>query len=162
MRLALNAKPLIALTQDEQLLAALRAVNDPLHEVHALAAELDLSGFNPKAPPPQTPAFWAIVDANRAPEDSELADVLDELGRPDAVTLAMLLRKAMGEIDEWLRDRKNRRTIPHRLEQCGYVPVRNDAADDGLFKISGRRQVVYALNRLPIRDRFRAASALVK
>ena len=42
-------------------------------------AESDLSGFNPKAPPPKTPAFWAIVDANRATEDAELADVLDKL-----------------------------------------------------------------------------------
>ncbi len=47
-----------------------------------------ISPFDPKAPPPKTPAFWDIVDANRAPEDAELADVLDELGNPDAVTLA--------------------------------------------------------------------------
>ena len=130
--------------------------------VAAYLAALDLKNFNPKAPPPKTPAFWAVVDANRAPEDAELADVLDDLGRPDAVTLAMLLGKAKGEIAEWLDDRKNRRAIPHRLEQCGYVPVRNDAADDGLFKISGRRQRVYAADRLPNRDRLRAAAALLK
>jgi hypothetical protein len=41
---------------------------------------LDLSGFDPKAPPPKTAAFWDIVDANRAPEDAELADVLDGVG----------------------------------------------------------------------------------
>ncbi len=117
--------------------------------VAAYLAELDLSDFNPKAPPPKTAAFWAIVDANRAPEDAELADVLDELGK-DAVTLDMLIAKATGEIEEWLRDRKNRRVIPHRLEQCGYVPVRNDAAEDGLFKINGRRQVVYAKASSPI------------
>ena len=81
---------------------------------------------------------------------------------PDAVTLAMLLVKAKGDFDEWLRDRKNRRTIPHRLEQCGYVPVRNDAAGDGLFKIGGRRQAVYAADRLHIRDRLSAVAALVK
>jgi hypothetical protein len=32
--------------------------------------------FNPKAPPHKTAAFWDIVDANRAPEDGELADLL--------------------------------------------------------------------------------------
>ena len=48
---------------------------------------LDLSGFNPKAPPLKTPAFWEIVDANRAPEDAELSDVLDRLGNPAAVTI---------------------------------------------------------------------------
>lgn len=74
----------------------------------------------------------------------------------------MLLNKAKGDLYEWLSDRKNRRVIPHRLETCGYVPVRNDAAEDGLFKISGRRQAVYALSRLAIRDRLRVAAALVK
>src|SRR5262249_6037965 len=55
--------------------------------VAAYLAKLDLSTFDPKAPPPKTPAFWDIVDANRAPEDAELADALDDLRRPDAVTL---------------------------------------------------------------------------
>jgi hypothetical protein len=62
---------------------------------------------------------------------------------------------------EWLRDRKNRRIIPHRLEQCGYVRVRNDAAEDGLFKINGRRQAVYAKASLSIRDRLEAARELM-
>ena len=128
--------------------------------VAAYLAALDLSDFSPKAPPPQTPAFWAIVDANRAPEDAELADILDELGAPDAVTLATLLQKATGEVHDWLADRKNRRVIPHRLEQCGYTPVRNDAANDGLWKLSGKRQVVYAKDSLPARDRLRAANRL--
>jgi hypothetical protein len=80
---------------------------------------LDISGFDPKAPPPKTPAFWDIVDANRAPEDAELADVLDRMANPDAMTLARILKEAMGdEVEAWLRDRKNRRAIPHRLERC--------------------------------------------
>jgi hypothetical protein len=33
--------------------------------VAAYLALLDLSDFDPKAPPPNTPVFWAIVDANR-------------------------------------------------------------------------------------------------
>ena len=130
-------------------------------QVAAYLAEFDLSDFNPKAPPPKKAAFWAIVDANRAPEDAELADTLDALGK-DAVTLAMLLTKAESEIGEWLRDRKNRRAVPHRLEQCGYVPVRNDAREDGLFIVNGRRQVIYAPSQLPIRDRISAARALAK
>jgi hypothetical protein len=31
--------------------------------VAAYLANLDLSAFDPKAPPPKTDAFWAIVDA---------------------------------------------------------------------------------------------------
>jgi Family of unknown function (DUF5906) len=37
--------------------------------VAAYLADLDISEFDPKAPPPKTPAFWDIVDANRVPED---------------------------------------------------------------------------------------------
>ena len=74
---------------------------------------------NPKAPPPQTAAFWAVVDSGRAPEDAELAGVLDQLGNPDAVTLAMLvskIREHMGvgfydDLADWLEDRKNNRQI---------------------------------------------------
>ena len=55
--------------------------------VAAYLAELDLKDFDPKAPPPKTQAFWEIVDANRAPEDAELADVIDKLKNPDALTI---------------------------------------------------------------------------
>jgi len=51
--------------------------------------------------------------------------------------------------------------IPHRLEKCGYVCVRNDGADDGLWKFNGRRQAVYAKSTLSIRDRIAAVNKLV-
>jgi hypothetical protein len=130
--------------------------------VAAFLAEVDLSAFNPKAPPRKTAAFWRIVEANRPPEDAELADALDELGWPAAVTLGQLVAKAQGGFEDWLRDRKNRRAIPYRLEQRGYVPVRNDVADDGLFKIMKRRQVVYAKADLSVRDRHAAVTQLAK
>ena len=123
--------------------------------------ELDLSSFDPKAPPPKTPAFWDIVDANRAPEDAELADVLDRMGNPDATTLAQITAEARGEFETWIKDRKNRRAIPHRLEKCGYSLIRNDAAKDGLWKIHDARQAIYAKSNLSIRDRLRAASNLI-
>ena len=130
--------------------------------VAAYLAKLDISAFDPKAPPPKTPAFWDIVDASRAPEDAELADVLDRMGNPDATTLARIGAEATGEVLLWISDRKYRRVIPHRLEKCGYVPVRNGDAKDGLWKIYGARQVVYAKDSLSIRDRIRAASRLTQ
>ena len=54
-------------------------------------AELDLTDFDPKAPPPKTEAFWEIVDAGHAPENAELLTVLEErLGSPEAVTIATI------------------------------------------------------------------------
>jgi hypothetical protein len=155
--------------------------------VAAYLAAYDLSGFYPKEPPPKTQAFWDIVDANRAPEDAELAGVIDALalkdkdgtpvpGSPVAFTLSAVLAKAealtpldkrrdgqpvLGTFAHWLADRRNRRQIPHRFEQCGYSPVRNDGAKDGLWKVSGARQVIYALSSCSLHDRLAAAQLVV-
>jgi hypothetical protein len=131
-------------------------------DVVAYLLELDLSDFDAKAPPPKTRAFWDIVDASRAPEDAELADILDKLGNPDATTLAEITNKATGDFDEWIRDRKNRRNIPHRLEACGYVPIRNDTRENGLWVIAGKRQVIYAKAALPISSQLVAARKLAE
>jgi hypothetical protein len=112
--------------------------------VAAYLAELDLAGFNPKAPPPKTAAFWDIVNANRAPEDAEMHDALDVLNRPATVTLVMVTAAASGDFAEWLKDRRNRRIIPHRFEACGYVPVRNPDRITGLWVIDGSRVMAYA------------------
>jgi hypothetical protein len=127
-------------------------------DVAAYLVQRSLTGFNPKAAPPQTPAFWDIVNASRSPEDAEMADAIDRLGNPDAITLADLVGTSHpDEFGEWLKDRRNRRKIPHRLEACGYVAVRNPSADDGLWKVFGRRQVIYSRAALSITDQLKAA-----
>ncbi len=130
--------------------------------VAAYLKELDISSFDPKAPPPKTTAFWDIVDANRAPEDAELADVIDKLKNPRAITLCEISSGAEYNLGQWIDDRKNRRAIPHRLEQCGYTPVRNGGAKDGLWVIKGARQVIYAKSDLSVSERLKAASDLMK
>jgi hypothetical protein len=140
--------------------------------VAAYLAAIDLRPFDPKAPSPKTAAFWAIVDAHRAPEDAEL-DVLDSIGTktpegetvwPDAVTISDITSAASAAgagFLAWITDRKNRRAIPHRMEQCGYVPVRNDR-HNGRWIIGGTRQVVYVRSDLSIKDRILAAEKLVR
>jgi Family of unknown function (DUF5906) len=137
--------------------------NEGYQNVAAYLSRLDLSEFDAKAPPPNTSAFWAIVDANRAPEDAELQDVLDRLQNPNAVTLLRVQNAAIGsgDFELWIKDRKNRRAIPHRLEKCGYVPVRNDLADDGLWKVSGKRQVIYTRSTLSLVAQLKAARSLI-
>jgi hypothetical protein len=124
---------------------------------------LDISSFNPKAPSPKTATFWEIVDASRSPEDAEFADALDAMGNPRAVTLAQIKNHTnSAEFSEWLADRKNSRKIPHRMEACGYRPVRNDGAKDGQWKIGNRRQVIYAKQDLNERERHVAAQELMR
>jgi hypothetical protein len=120
----------------------------------------DLSKFDPKRPPLKTPAFWSVVDSGRAPEEGELADVLDKLGNPKAVTLADVIRKSEMEFSDWLTDRKNRRAIPHRFDAVGYMPVRNDDAASGLWNIGWVRQAVYAQKDLTPSERRDAAVAV--
>ena len=65
--------------------------------------KVDLSKFNPKAPPPKTRAFWTIVNAARAPENAELADALEKGGWPAAITLQKVEDDwATPELAEWL------------------------------------------------------------
>jgi hypothetical protein len=123
-------------------------------------ATLNLADFDAKAPPPKTNAFWRIVDASRTPEDAELNDALDELGRPNAVTLRSIALRADNDFAIWLSDRKNARRVPHRMEECGYIPVRNPAAKDGLWKVSGRRQAIYAKDDIALGDQIEAAKRL--
>lgn len=152
--------------------------------VAAYLSTLKVSDFNPKAPPKKTPAFWEIVNANHAPEEAELADAIDRLSKqhqrqdgsavfdadgepvlvpPEAITIDMIAEAVKGtETEIWIKDRRNRRIIPHRLEKCEYEPVRNDTANDTLWKIGGKRQVVYAHNSLTTQERIRAARRLAQ
>jgi hypothetical protein len=139
--------------------------NGGLQHVAAYLAELDISSFNPKAPPPKTAAFWDIVDANRPPEEAELADVFEKLENPPAVTIAMIkatVPAGDNGIGDWIRDRRNRRAIPHRLHEAGYDPVRNPDAKDGMWKIGDARCVVYSKRDLPVQEQIRAAQKVAE
>ncbi|ANY76816.1 hypothetical protein BB934_00100 [Microvirga ossetica] len=120
----------------------------------------DLSGFDPKAPPPHTPAFYEIASASRASEDDEMADTLDALGWPKAVTVADIKQGASAEFRLWLDDRKNRKAIAYRLETNGYTLVRNPHQKEGRWKVGGRNTAIYASDKLTDRERRDAAERL--
>ena len=135
--------------------------------VAAFLRSLDLSSFNAKIPPPRTKAMLDIIDVSAAPENSELADAIDELNenRGDGLmvcTLRMIAATNKGATMEWLLERKSRRTIPHRMADTGYIPVRNpDVKSDGRWRINGVRQVIYAPIGMPKEERLKAAEKLV-
>jgi hypothetical protein len=133
-----------------------------IEHVPAYLTGLDISDFDPKAPPPKTAAFWQVVSAGHAPEDAEVADAIDVLGNPDALTVKQLTEKATGSFVDWLLERKNRRAFPYRFERCGYVSVRNPDAKDGLWKLKGERQVIYAKASLTPAEAIEAGRKLVR
>lgn len=129
--------------------------------VTAWLAAYDLSNFSAKRPPAHTDAWQEIVDASKAPEDADLADVLERLGSPAAVTLqAMAASPTDKAFSDWLVDPKNRRAIPHRLHAAGYDPTRNPWAKDGFWVVDGRRQMIYTRLSLSQAERLDAAKQL--
>ena len=130
--------------------------------VAAYLASLDLSDFDPKAPPPLTLAFHDIVAANSSPEDAEMADAIDKLGKPDVVTIEQIRNVITGEFANWIKEPKNRRLLPYRFEQCGYSRVASPTnKKQGLWVAGGVRQAIYAKSDLSLRDRLAASSRLV-
>jgi hypothetical protein len=125
--------------------------------VAALLYQRDLSGFDPKAEPPKTPAFRYMVTASRGAAYGEMADAIDALGNPQALTINELVAKAPGL--EWLRDMSKRAATGHRITDCQYVAVGNPTAKDGLWKIDGRRQTIYVRLDVPPDQRVDAAMA---
>jgi hypothetical protein len=129
--------------------------------VAAYLAQRDLSKFNAYAPPPLTAAFYDIVNAGRSPEDAQLADALDELLRPNICSLEIITTSKIGAALEFLHELRFRRALPHRMERCGYVSCRNPNAEDGLWRVNGRRQVLYAKAGLSPDEQLRAAADYV-
>jgi hypothetical protein len=121
-----------------------------LWDVVAFLRSVDLSNFDPKAPPPKTDAWLRIVHANTATETAEIAELLEAMGNPVIVTLEALTDAASArkrfELVDFLRGIKTRRQVQHRLEEAGYNAVPNRERRDRRWLINGRRQMVYAIN----------------
>jgi len=128
--------------------------------VAAYLLTYDLTGFDPKAEPPKTDAFWAMVSVDRSSEHSDLADTIDALGRPDALAINQLIEKAPDL--EWLHALKMRRMVRRRLEDNDYLFVINPATRNstGMWVIKGKRQAIYARRALTIAERLTAAKEL--
>lgn len=130
------------------------------HVVAYLLAK-DISGFDPKEPPPKTAAFWGMVSANESPESAELREALDHLGSPDVVWLNELTKVAsthmLMDLLEDLADRKQRKSWGARLAKMGYVTVRNPDTKEGHFKVNGKYCVMYAKKDLSLAKQIQAA-----
>jgi hypothetical protein len=128
------------------------------------------SGFDAKATPPRTTAFWEMVQIDRSgPEEAELADAIDRLRKnaqgapdpdgalPEALTVTDLVAVAPGA--DWLLDRKMSRAIPHRLQRCGYRRTPNPDAkgSSGMWVVDGKRVMIYTRDDLGPQARLHAA-----
>ncbi|WP_457298652.1 primase-helicase family protein [Phyllobacterium sp. P5_D12] len=134
--------------------------------VAALLQSLSLKGFDAKAPPKKTRAFYEIVDAQRSSDESEFEDAIDRLTESNGGELRLafstdrLALAASEHLAAWIRDPKNRRQVPKKLEKLGYIRVEHPDNQSRLWKINGRRQAVYGLRGVSERTRLDAANEL--
>lgn len=132
--------------------------------VVAYLARKDLSAFDAKAPPPKTPAFWEMAQANDFSESGELRDLIDFLKYPSALTLTSLAsaaadRAMIGLVSE-ISDKKFRKKWGNRLSREGYERCHNPESTDGLFTVKKKRQAVYVKRSLSSEDRLKAAQSV--
>jgi hypothetical protein len=94
--------------------------------VAAYLRGLDISDFDPKAPPPKTAAWWAIVDVNRAPEDvrgvagfilpGDFVDVVliseDPASQREGYSDILLHHVKVLAIDQLVTERPEQPTVP--------------------------------------------------
>jgi hypothetical protein len=95
-------------------------------------------------------------------QDSELADILDELGNPRAVTIKDILNIAKysetgKKLAEWLDEPKNQRIVPVKMRDCEYEAIKKPGRKDGFWIVNGKRRVVYAKLNLTFGDQLEAA-----
>ena len=124
--------------------------------VAAYLRERDVSGFRPGSPPPQTEVFRDIIEASTPAESYWIGEILDEMGRPYVLLMTSIIARADGEQAQWLR--KNPKSVPHRLEECGYTRVAKPGTTNGRWMIGGKPQNVYGNKDLTLKDRISAAA----
>src|SRR5262245_30927837 len=81
-----------------------------------------------------------------------MADALDTLERPDVVTIHQVRQVSDASFTEWLTERKNARQASHRLDTCGYQPLRNPDAKDGLWKVASKPQAIFMRQELSFNE----------
>jgi hypothetical protein len=150
--------------------------NGGVENVYAYLMSLDLSGFDPKAPPPKTAAWWEIVNADQSTETSELDDLLDYINepwseeRPVVMTIPQLIAAAVhsdarGRFNDalaMLQDKRQSKSLHHKLSRAGYEPLPNDGdATDGRWRVAGKRVMIYGRIDVTKKERLDAARKLV-
>jgi hypothetical protein len=117
--------------------------------IAAYLHSVDISSFDPDAPPPKTATFANIV-AHSMSVDTWLLDALEKLGDPDLVRLDEIRTQCSDIAKEQFS-----KIVGHAMSRAGYTLLRNLASKDGrhnLLDASGKRKqiVVYIKKGRPV------------
>jgi hypothetical protein len=86
------------------------------------------------------------------------------MGRPAAVTLEQIADQVgcpPGLVDK-LREPKYRQHMLSHLRECGYTRIANKMAKNGLWRVQGAKQRIYARAELPPQEQHKAAQRLAE
>jgi hypothetical protein len=126
-----------------------------IEHVSALLETYDVADFDPKAPPPQTPAFWEIAMASKPAQVAEIEEAIEGIGNPDLLVIPDLLSATTptpSETVAMLQDPASRHILPRWFEAAGYVVVPNPNAASKRWRIKGhggRKMLVYGKKTIP-------------
>jgi hypothetical protein len=126
---------------------------------------IDLSGFDPKAPPPKTEAWHQIVAAYVNPDETALSEAIEDadgnriaIATVREIVAAVQLRGDFN-LATSLQEKRNARKIPQILDRIGYEALRNPNSKDGRWRLGGQqKETLYADRSLPLADRIRLAN----
>jgi Bifunctional DNA primase/polymerase, N-terminal len=124
---------------------------------------LDVTDYEPKAPPPKTAAWYEIVESSIDPATNELVTVLEKMGNPAGVTLTEvgIAAAAAGVALPWV-GASARNTVQATMEEAGYVKQRNPSGGTGRWSVGpkdARKEVaIYVQAKLDPKARLAAAN----
>ena len=105
-----------------------------------------------------------MVNAMRSEEESEMADIIESLGTPRALTIADIIGRARSlgnhAFVDFLQERKNARIVSIRLEDCDYRRFNNKHEKQGRWRIGSQRTGVYVLKQMTEREGYEAVKQL--
>jgi hypothetical protein len=118
------------------------------------------ASFSPTSPPPLTAAFHEIANASASPDDDELAEILDHLDKPVAVTVAQIIHAAHETRSalDW-SSKNTRASIPRQFEGAGYVPIIGPMVR-GRWSVNKKRVMIYGRADKPLAERIAAARVI--
>jgi hypothetical protein len=105
---------------------------------------LDLSSWNPGAPPPKTEWWHRLVLEGNQHDENPLADAIEKLGNPEWLTAEGLAKEGGPAVASWFADSRNRKNTSRMLGALGYRRISNPGDKRGRYSFSKEQRIVYA------------------
>jgi hypothetical protein len=108
----------------------------------------DVSRFNPKAPPLQTPEFWEMVGGGQTNETNDVADAIEFIKNKtfsiDDLAAVAMFEMRNHALADWFRNKANGTKINRVLNDMGIIKYRNpEAPKDGRWRINSVKVTLY-------------------